>query len=82
MKDSGVEGMIGRSSNRKTNQLYGALGGKILKELHFEENGIQEKVYLISIDFNNEQFINIWKLKEQKNKARAKLWYLPSWIIL
>lgn len=36
LKDSGIDSMIGRSSNERTNQLYVLLGGKILKEMQFE----------------------------------------------
>jgi len=51
--------MICRTSNPRTDLLYKSLGGKVLKQLTFNENGVSGPLGLVTLEFNNPVFNKI-----------------------
>jgi len=58
--------MICRTSNPRTDLLYKSLGGKVIKQLTFNENGVSGPLGLVTLEFNNPVF-------DQILEKRAKL---------
>jgi len=63
LRSKGIKGMIGRTSNVKANALYTKLGGKVLKIIEFNEEGIVEPMSLIYIEFDNPIFSKLLRMR-------------------
>lgn len=67
LKGKGIKSMIARTSNLKANGLYEKVGGKTLKTIEFNEDGIIEPMALLYFEFDNPVFSEV--LEKRANRA-------------